>query len=80
MNSLMPVFLCMSVSVCVCVCYHAFGLYVRSLQRNGDAVQEDEEEDDMIKHLVTYDPLTPQPEPKQRKRKAAPSDNRLLVL
>lgn len=76
MNSLMPVF----VFVCVCACYHAFGLYVRSLQCNGDAVQEDEEEDDMIKHLVTYNPLTPQPEPKQRKRKAAPSETRLFVL
>lgn len=49
------------------VCYHAVGLYVRSLQRNGDTVQEDEEEDDVIKHLVSYDPLTPQPESERRK-------------
>lgn len=60
-----------NVRVCMCVCYHAVGLYVRSLQCNGDAVQEDEKEDDMIKHLVTYDPLTPQPEPKERETKRA---------
>lgn len=59
--------------VCVCVCYHAVGLYVRSLQGNGDTVKEDEEEDNVIKHLVTYDPLTPQPEPKERKRESASS-------
>lgn len=54
------------VSVCVCVCYHAVGLYVRSFQCNGDTIEEDEEEDDVIKHLVTNDPLTPQPEPGER--------------
>lgn len=51
--------------MCLCT-YHAVGLYVRSLQSNGDAIKEDEEEDDMIKHLVTYYPLTPQPEPEER--------------
>lgn len=49
-----------------CVYYHAVGLYVRSLQCNGYTVKEDEEEDDMIEHLVTYDPLTPQPQPEER--------------
>lgn len=30
----------------------------------------------MIEHLVTYDPLTPQPEPKERKRDRVSSDTR----
>lgn len=47
--------------------YHAVGLYVRSLQSNCYTVKEDEQQDDMIKHLMTYDPLTPQPEPKEKR-------------
>lgn len=43
--------------------YHAPGADVRSLQCDGDAVQKYEEQDDVIKHLVTDDPQTPQPEP-----------------
>lgn len=50
----------------VFVRYHAVGLYVGSLQSNCDAIKEDEEEDDMIKQLVTYDLLTPRPEPEER--------------
>lgn len=39
----------------MCVCYHAVGLYVWSLQGDGDTVEEDEEQDDVVEHLVTYD-------------------------
>lgn len=38
---------------------------VGSLQCYGDAVEKNEEQDDVIEHLVTYDLLTPQPEPKE---------------
>lgn len=51
------------------LCYHAFGIDVRSLQRYSDAVQKNEKQDDVIEHLVTYDLLTPQPEPKERHNK-----------
>lgn len=51
------------------MCYHAVGLYVRSLQGDGYTVQEDEEEDDIVEHLVTYDLLTPHPEPKEKIQK-----------
>lgn len=44
-------------------------MYVRSLQCYGDAVQKNEKEDNMIKHLVTNDPLTPQPQPEEKHRK-----------
>lgn len=54
---------------CGCVCYHAVGLYVGSLQGDGYTVQEDEEEDDIVEHLVTYDLLTPQPEPIEKIQK-----------
>lgn len=54
------------VCVCIFVCYHAVGLYVGSLQCNGDTIKEDKEEDDMIEHLVTYDSLTPLPEPEKK--------------
>lgn len=51
------------------MCYHAVGLYVRSLQSNGYTVQEDKQKDDMVKHLMAYDPLTPQPEPEEKRQK-----------
>lgn len=52
------------------MCYHAVGLYVGSLQGDGYTVQEDEEEDDIVEHLVTYDLLTPQPEPIEKIQKS----------
>lgn len=55
----------------LCVCYHAVGLYVGSLQGDGYTVQEDEEEDDIVEHLVTYDLLTPQPEPEEKIQKVS---------
>lgn len=55
------------------MCYHAVGLYVRSLQSDGYTVQEDKQEDDVIKHLMTYDPLAPQPEP-EKKRQSSRSE------
>lgn len=56
------------------MCYHAVGLNVWSLQGNGYTVKEDEKEDDVVEHLVTDDPLTPQPEPEERKRDRVSSD------
>ena len=45
------------------MCYRAVGLDVGSLQSDCDTVEEDEEEGDMIKHLVTDHPVTPHSEP-----------------
>lgn len=60
---------CTCVCVCACVCYQAVGLYVWSLQGDSDTVEEDEEENDVVKHLVTYDLLTPHPEPETKTQK-----------
>lgn len=54
----------------MCACYHAVGLYVWPLQGDGDTVEEDEEEDDVVEHLVTYDLLTPYPEPEEKTQRA----------
>lgn len=56
--------------MCVCVCvsrlsYVAVGLYVRSLQGDGDAVEEDEDQDHVVKQLVRDETLAPVPEPER---------------
>jgi len=52
-------------SVCV---HRAVGLDVGSLQSDCDAVEEDEEQHNMIKHLMSDDFLTAHPEPAENER------------
>lgn len=46
--------------------HHAVRLDVGSLQRNGDAVEEYEDQHDVIEHLVSDDLLTAHTEPAHR--------------
>lgn len=48
--------------------HRAVGLNVRSLQSNCDAVEEDEEQHNMIKHLMSDDLLTAHAEAEENRR------------
>lgn len=54
--------LCSVQCVCVCVSYGAVGLYVRSLQSDGDAVEEDEDQNHVVEQFVRDQILAPNTE------------------
>lgn len=53
------------VCVCECVTHLAVRLYARSFQSNGNAVEEDEDQNHVVKPLVGDHTLAPHPEAKQ---------------
>lgn len=55
-------------SVCVCVSYGAVGLYVRSLQSDGDAVEEDEDQNHVVEQFVRDQILAPNTESKHTQK------------
>lgn len=55
--------------------HHAVWLDVGSLERNGDAVEEDEDQHDVIEHPVSDDLLTAQAEPAHRQREVDSASN-----
>ena len=55
---------CVCVRVCVCVWTHrTASVDARPLHGDGDAVQEDDDQDYVVKHLVGDDPVTDNTEP-----------------
>jgi hypothetical protein len=49
---------------CVCVVtHHAVWVYPRPLHGDGDAVEEDDDQNNVVKHLVGYDLIARHPKP-----------------